>query len=404
MSRLVVALMLFVVACDGSNADPSPTGDAADTTGTTLAGAATTTTAPTTEPPAPLEGLALETIAEDLGQPTVVASAPGDDRLFVAERIGRIRVIEDGNLVETSYLNLADRVQSNGIEQGLLGLTFHPTDETRLFVYYTGTEGRRTLSEFTIEGGIPDPDSEIELFSHPQPPDSVDIRHYGGHLMFGPEGYLYVSLGDGADARGQGQDPSTVFGTIVRLDVDSGRPYGIPADNPFVDGGGAPEVWVYGLRNPWRFSIDFEENLVYIADVGQEDWEEVNVLSLDEGGANMGWPSTEGNHCFLDPDCDLDEFVGPVLEYGHDEGCSITGGHVYRGGAIPELVGHYFYGDWCEGWVRSFRYADGSVTEEQDWSEDLNGAGQVNAFGLGPDGELYIANFEGQVLQIVPVR
>jgi len=400
---LSVALVLAVAACNGSGSEPAPGNTVTDTAPTETA-VASTTAPPTTPAPEPLQGLELETVAEDLGQPTAITTAPGRDRLYVAERIGRIRVIEDGDLLETSFLNITDRVQSDGIEQGLLGVAFHPTDESQMFVYYIGTEGRRTLSEFTVESGRADPNSERELFSHPQPPDSVDIRHYGGQLLFGPDGYLYVSLGDGADARGQGQDPDTVFGTILRLDVDSGSPYGVPPDNPFVQGGGAPEVWLYGLRNPWRFSIDGEEDLIYIADVGQAEWEEVNVLSLNDGGANLGWPSMEGNHCFLDSDCDPDSFVGPMLEYGHDDGCSVTGGHVYRGVAIPELAGHYFYADWCGGWVRSFRYADGEVTEEQDWSDDLTEPGQVNAFGEGPSGELYIANFEGQVLQIVPVR
>ncbi len=394
-------LALSVAACNGSGSGQAPEDTGADPAGTETNAAPTT--APQTTPPEPLRGLALETVAENLDQPTVITTAPGGDRLFVAERIGRIRVIEDGELLETSFLNLTDRVQSDGIEPGLLGVVFHPTDESRLFVYYVGAEGKRTLSEYTVESGRADPDSEMELFSHPQPPDSVELRHYGGQLVFGPDGYLYVSLGDGADAEAQGQDPNTVFGTILRLDVDSGSPYGIPPDNPFVEGGGAPEVWVYGLRNPWRFSIDASDDLVYVADVGQE-WEEVNVLSLDDGGANLGWPSMEGNHCFLDSECDPDSFVGPVLEYGHDDGCSVTGGHVYRGGRIPELVGHYFYGDPCGGWVHSFRYAEGEVTEERNWSGDLTGAGQVNAFGVGPSGELFIANLEGQVFQIKPVR
>lgn len=387
-------LALSVAACNGSSSDPAP-GD----TGTAIA---VSTAAPPTTPPEPLHGLALKTVAENLGAPTAIVTSPGSDRLFVAERIGRIRVIEDGKLLETSFLNIADRVQSDEVEPGLLGVVFHP-DGSRLFVYYVGAEGRRTLSEFTVESRRADPNSERVLFSHPQPPDSADIRNYGGQLLFGPDGYLYVSLGDGADARGQGQDPYTVFGTILRLDVDSGSPYGIPPDNPFVEGGGGPEVWVYGLRNPWRFSIDADEGLVYIADAGQE-WEEVNVLSLDDGGANLGWPSMEGDHCYLESDCEPASFLGPVLEYGHDDGCSVTGGYVYRGEAIPELAGHYFYGDRCGGWVRSFLYADGEVTEEQNWSGDLSGSGQVNAFGVAPSGELLIANLEGQVFQIVPVR
>ncbi len=362
------------------------------------------------DPSAPLQGLAVEVIATGLHQPTVVTAPAGDLRLFVVERQGVIRVVDEaGRLLEDAFLDLRDRVGANGIEQGLLGLAFHPeySSNGRFFVYYTDAGGRRQLSEFALsdDPNRGDGDSEIVLIELEQPPDSTDIRHYAGALTFGPEGHLYVSLGDGADARNQGQNPDTMFGTIVRLDVDAGDPYAIPADNPFVDGGGAAEVWAYGLRNPWRFAIDAQERLMYIADVGQQRWEEVNVVGLDEGaGSNFGWFTTEGAHCFSPSECDMTGLVLPVLEYNHDEGCSITGGYVYRGEAIPELDGHYFYADWCGLWVRSFRYENGTVTEEQDWSDDLTEAGQVNTFGLDGAGEMYIANFEGTVMRIVPVR
>lgn len=382
--------------------DPPPTSSTS-----TSSSSITTTPAPSTTPVPttttttlpPLHGLAFETVATGLAQPTVVTHAPGDQRLFVVERTGVIRLVEPATgLVEEAFLDLSDRVGSNGIEQGMLGLAFHPADPGRFFVYYVDTDGRRTLSEFPE----PTPDSERLLFAHPQPPGSVDIRHYGGHLEFGPDGYLYVSLGDGADAGNEGQNPDSIFGTILRLDVD-GDPYAIPSGNPFPDGD-APEVWAYGLRNPWRFTIDDTDRLIYIADVGQERWEEVSVLSLDDGGANLGWPVMEGDHCFSRSDCDPDEFTTPALEYGHDEGCSITGGHVYRGEAIPELQGHYFYGDWCGGWIRSFRMEDREAVDSQDWTADLEGVGQPNAFGLDAAGEMYVANYEGEVLTIVPVR
>jgi glucose/arabinose dehydrogenase len=373
---------------------------------------APTTTIPpttaTTEPPPPLEGLALEPVASGLAQPTVVTSPSDDGRLFIVERTGVIRLVDEhGALAAQPYLDISDHVTSGGIEQGMLGLAFHPQFSVngRFYVYYVNEAGQRTLSEVTASAeASADPATERVLFSLPQPPGSVDIRHYGGMLMFGPDGYLYVSLGDGADARGQGQDPGTVFGSVLRLDIDDGDPYAIPSDNPFANGGGAPEVWLFGLRNPWRFTIDAVDGLVYVADVGQETWEEINVVPLDGGGANFGWPDSEGNHCFLDSGCDLSAFTTPILEYGHDEGCSITGGHVYRGDAIPELAGHYFYGDWCGGWVRSFRYADGAVTDEQDWSQDLAGVGQPNGFGLDASGELYVASYGGDVFKIVPVR
>lgn len=362
-------------------------------------------------PDEPLQALAVEVIATDLAQPTFVVTAPGDDRLFVTERVGRIKVIDDAGVQATSWMNITDNVLANGIEQGLLGLAFHPEYATngRFFVYYTNKSAQRTLSEFRgnfIEG---DSASERVLFSLSQPPDSVDIRHYGGMLQFAPDGLLFVSLGDGADARRQGQDSDTLFGTILRIDVDQGDPYAVPADNPFVSGGGAPEVFAFGLRNPWRFWIDPFDNNMYIADVGQGDWEEIDVISItDGGGANLGWSDMEGTHCFHVSDCDINNYVAPVLEYPHGDGregdCSVTGGPVYRGRAIPELDGHYFYADWCAGWVRSFAYVDGTLTDERDWQADLGPITQINAMGTDADGEIIIVTFAGRVLRLVPRR
>lgn len=381
-------------------AAPSSTAAAPSTTRTTAA--PTTTTVPTTTTTLePLQGLALEPVAAGLAQPTAVVAA--GDRMLIVERTGRIRVVDAGGLAEEPFLDISADVTSNGIEQGMLGLALHPdfASNGRFFVYYVDPDGHRRLSEFHASGDTADPGSERVLFALPQPPGSVDIRHYGGMLMFGPDGYLYAGLGEGADARGQGQNRDTVFGTILRLDVDGPEPYGIPADNPFAEGG-APEVWAYGLRNPWRFTIDAADGLMYIADVGQETWEEINVVSLGDGGANLGWPDSEGNHCFLDSDCDLATFVTPAVEYSHDEGCSVTGGHVYRGQRIPELAGHYFYSDWCRGWVRTFRYEGGQATDLAEWP-DLE-PGQVNTFGVDSDGEMYVAAYSGEVYRIVPLR
>jgi hypothetical protein len=300
-------------------------------------------------------------------------------------------------------------VLANGIEQGLLGLAFHPDygSNGRYFVYYTGRDGQRQLSEFQVSISDPNlssPETEKVLFEFDQPPDATDIRHYAGQLGFGPDGYLWVSLGDGADSRAQGQDPNTLFGTVSRIDVDNGDPYAIPPENPFVDGGGAPEVWAYGLRNPWRFSIDPVDRLIYIADVGHADQEEINVLPIDEGGFNLGWSDVEGTRCFHVQDCDLSAYTAPTITYTHEDGCSVTGGHVYRGSAIPELVGTYFYSDWCSQWIKSFKYVDGQVTEERDWTEELGQIGQINSFGLGGDGELYLVTHEGVVAQFVGDR
>jgi hypothetical protein len=384
-----------------------------DTSGTTIpAGASTTSTGDTgtTGNVAPLVGVRLETIAQDFRQPTVLTAPVGDDRLFVAQRVGVIRILDANNeMLEPAFLDISDRVLANGIEQGLLGLAFHPEYATngRYFVYFTDRDGRRQLSEFQVSVSDPNlssPDTERVLFELDQPEDATDIRHYAGQLGFGPDGYLWVSLGDGADSRDQGQDPNTMFATVSRIDVDSGDPYGIPPENPFVGGGGAPEVWAYGLRNPWRFSIDPVDGLIYIADVGHADQEEINVLPIDEGGFNLGWSDVEGTRCFHVQDCDLANYTAPAITYSHADGCSVTGGYVYRGSEIPELVGTYFYSDWCSQWIKSFKFVNGQVTEETDWSADLGQIGQINSFGLGGDGEMYAVTHDGVVAKFVADR
>jgi glucose/arabinose dehydrogenase len=344
-------------------------------------------------------------VAPGLAQPVFVTSAPGDPRLFVLERTGVVRTIgPDATVTAEPYLDLRDVVGSSSIEQGLLGLAFHPGFEEngRLFVYYTLPSDDSRLVEFAAAPGATTVDASTGrvVLEVEQPAE----RHNGGMIVFDPEGLLYLSLGDGGSGGEHGQRTDTVLGSILRLDVDRGDPYAIPAGNPFAAGGGAPEIWAYGMRNPWRFTIDPIDRLVYVGDVGQEDREEIDVLSLDGGaGSNLGWRVMEGSRCFAGP-CDPAGFVLPVVEYGHDEGCSVTGGHVYRGAAIPELDGHYFYADWCRGWVRSFRYAGGAAVDQTDWSADLEGIGQVNGWGIGPDGELYAATWGGTVVRLVAVR
>jgi len=391
----------------GSTTAPSDTASTVPGSLTTVPGATSSTAS---NLPA-LQGVRLETLAQDLRQPTVLTSPPGDDRLFVVERVGVIRILDaNRELLGPAFIDLTDRVLANGIEQGLLGLAFHPdyANNGRFFVYYTDQGGRRQLSEFQVSVSDPNlasPDTERVLVELEQPPDATDIRHYAGQLAFGPDGYLWMAMGDGADSRDQGQDPNTMFGAISRIDVDGGDPYGIPPENPFVGGGGAGEVWAYGLRNPWRFSIDSGDGLIYIADVGHADQEEINVLPIDEGGFNLGWSDVEGTRCFHVQDCDLANYTAPVITYSHEEGCSVTGGYVYRGTEIPELAGTYFYRDWCSQWIRSFKYAGGQVTEERDWSADLGQLGQINTFGVDASGELYLATHnEGIVARFVADR
>jgi glucose/arabinose dehydrogenase len=390
-----------------TTSSPGPT-ETTSPVGSTTSPVADSTVPTTTLPP--LQQIRLEIVAEGIDQPTVITAPADDDRLFVAQRLGVIRILDaDRKTLDPAFLDISDRVGANGIEQGLLGLTFHPdySSNGRFFVYYTDRDGRRQLSEFRVSASDPNlalPETERVLLELEQPAGSVDIRHYAGQLAFGPEGYLWISLGDGADSRDQGQDPNTLFGTVSRIDVDDGDPYGIPPENPFTNGGGAPEVWAYGLRNPWRFSIDPVDRLIYLADVGQSDQEEVDILSIDGGGFNLGWSDVEGTRCFHLSNCDLSDYTSPVITYTHDDGCSVTGGYVYRGSEIPEIDGTYFYSDWCSQWIRSFRYVDGRVTDERDWSGDLGLIGQINSFGQGGDGELYAVTHEGVVARFVADR
>ena len=423
LAVLLVGLIFFrSSATDGSGTDPTIPLAAGSTTTTSqgLTGTtgdadsdnSTTTTPGTTEASLdPLVRMQLELVFDGFRQPTVLTAPVEDDRLFVAQRIGVIRILDEGReMLDPAFLDLTDRVLAGGIEQGLLGLAFHPdyANNGKFYVYYTDKGGRRQLSEFRVTVSDPsraDVESEKVIFEFEQPPDASDIRHYGGNTAFGPDGYLWVSLGDGADSRDQGQDPFTFFGSVVRLDVDSGDPYEVPSVNPFIEGGGTPEVWAYGLRNPWRFSIDPVDRMIYIADVGHADQEEINVLPIDEGGFNLGWSDMEGTRCFHKQDCSADDYTSPALTYSHEDGLSVTGGFVYRGDEIPELHGTYFYSDWVGQWTRSFKFVDGQVTEEKDWTEELGGAvGQPNTYGLDGHGELYLLTYDGQVYKFSAIR
>lgn len=405
---VLFGLVVFVVGCTlaptaTTSTLPSTTVTPTTTAAPTTTRAPTTTTdAPTTTTLAPLQALELDLVSEGLTQPIMLVSPPNDPRRFVAERTGVISILdEEGQAIDDPFLDLRDRVNSGGIEQGLLGLVFHPdySSNGRFFVYYYRQGVEQTqLSEFVV-GGDPDhadPSSERPLLAIDKPTG----RHNGGMLTFGPDGYLWMSLGEGGAASVNSQDPNRLLSSILRLDVDSGDPYAIPDDNPYVAGGGAPEVWAKGLRNPWRFSID--DGLIYIGDVGHSDYEEIDVVSLAGAPYNFGWLRMEGNHCFQ-RGCDAvaENLTLPVVEYTHSEGCSVTGGFVYRGAAIPELTGHYFYSDWCGEWVRSFLFLNGEVTDHQTRFE---GVGQVNSFGLDSDGELYILTYEGAVQKLVSIR
>jgi len=410
MRRFLVVVALATGACAPPDSVPTtspvpvvssstPVGPITEPTTATT----TSTTTSTTTTLRPLRGLRLEVVAEGLGQLTFVTSRPGDGKLLAVQRDGKVLVIDnDGDRQEEFFLDISDRVSSGGIEQGLLAMAFHPrfADNGRVFVYYVDREANSRLVEFTAADGRVDPGSEKLLIAF----DQFVERHYGGMLQFGPDGYLWSSHGEGGKASLHAQNTDSLLGSILRIDVDGGDPYAIPADNPFASGGGAGEVWAKGLRNPWRFAIDSESRLVYIADVGHSEWEEVNVVSIDQGGYNFGWLPMEGTRCFERRKCDPEGKVLPVLEYPHSEGCSVTGGYVYRGAAIPELTGHYFYSDWCTGWLRSLVFDGSKVVETFEWTDDVGPFGQANSFGVDPNGELLIATHEGRLLRIVPER
>lgn len=345
------------------------------------------------------DAIELTRVADGLDGPLHLSAPAGDPRLFVVEQPGRIRIIADGRLLERPFLDIAARVRSGG-ERGLLSVAFHPryAENGRFFVNYTDRDGDTRIAEFRVSADPDraDPDSERLLLAVEQP----YANHNGGHVLFGPDGRLYAGMGDGGaanDPHGHGRNPNTLLGAILRIDVDAGEPYAIPPDNPWAKGGGRPEIWAIGARNPWRMWFDAPESLLYVADVGQNRWEEVHVAPAAAAGLDYGWNVMEGRHCFRGAGCDTAGLHLPVLEYGHDEGCSITGGIVYRGRAVPGLEGHYLYADYCRGWIRSFRYAGGRAVDRRKLARDV---GSIASFGEGADREAYVVTLEGAVYRI----
>lgn len=354
----------------------------------------------------------LETVVGGLDNPLYVTHAgDGSGRLFVLEQSGRIWIVQDDILQNTPFIDLSNIVSQDILfgysERGLLGIAFHPNyEENGLFyVNYTDQEGTTRIVSYSVSADDPnlaDPSSARELLSIGQPYPN----HNGGHMDFGPDGYLYISVGDGGlrdDPLNAGQDPATLLGTILRIDVDDfdfDRPYGIPSDNPFtVNPNLALEVWSWGLRNVWRFSFDRATGDLYMGDVGQNQWEEINFQPADSpGGENYGWKAFEANLRYLGPD-PVTDVVMPVAYYDHSEGCSITGGYVYRGEAIPELQGAYLYSDYCSGnlWA-AYRNTD------MEWEFGLvaRTGRSVSSFGEDEAGELYLVDYSGSVLRFVP--
>jgi len=346
----------------------------------------------------------LPVVTSGLSSPVLVTHA-GDARLFVVEQAGRIRIVQGGALLATPFLDISGPVLDGG-ERGLLGLAFHPqyAANGRLFVFYTRDDGDLQISEFRRSAGdanLADPGSErgILRIEH-----TANTNHNGGMLAFGPDGMLYVATGDGGgagDPLGSGQDASSRLGKILRIDVDPANPsdpYDVPPDNPFVGAAGDDLVWSLGLRNPWRFSFDRTTGDLWIGDVGQGSWEEIDRATAAAGrgrGVNFGWNVAEGSHCYNAASCDQAGLTLPLAEYAHGSGdCSVTGGHVYRGSASPALAGLYLFGDFCSGRIRSV-VAGGSASQQPTLL--LATAAHISSFGEDAAGELYVVDHGGAI-------
>lgn len=407
MKRYLILLVLPALACSvlSTPLPPAPTSVPATQTSaspTTIPTTSEPTTAPDTDTPLPPtattfpdpSGYVWRQVITGLQRP-VDLRADGSGRLFVVEKAGRIRIIQDGQLLQNPFLDITDRVGSRGNEQGLLGLVFHPqyAQNGRFFVNYTDKNGNTVIARFQVSSdpNVADTNSEVKLLGVDQPFQN----HNGGSLAFGPDGYLYAGLGDGGSAGdpfGNGQNTKTLLGKILRLDVDHGDPYSIPADNPFGN-----EIWDYGFRNPWRISFDKSANDLYIGDVGQNTWEEIDFLPAgSSGGLNFGWNKFEGNHPYSGNASDAG-LIFPVAEYSHQEGgCSVTGGYVYRG-SMPEWNGVYLYGDYCTGYIWGLIKADNVWQSQLLFDVDAN----ITSFGQDEAGEIYLLGDAGQVYKLV---
>ena len=407
-------LSVVLAACDsGQNSAPVASASARASTAPSTAGsAAPTQTAAGTggSPSAPASSapfdparvaVAVEPAVDGFDAPLAITNAgDGSNRIFVAQQGGQIRIVRDGALVPEPFLDIADRI-SRGGERGLLGVAFHPDypGDPRIFVHYTDQQGDTRVSSFRVPADTPDradAASEQLILTVNQP----FANHNGGALAFGSDGFLAIALGDGGgggDPEDNAQNLRTHLGKILRIDVDEGnadRAYGVPADNPWAAGqdGNLPEIWLTGLRNPWRLSVDRATGDLWIGDVGQNKWEEIDVQRAGQpGGTNFGWNRTEGNHCFRNA-CEDPGLQPPVTEYGREGGCTVIGGYVYRGTAQTALVGGYVFGDYCSGLL----WAIDPATDEFRTPTVVGemGAG-LSAFGEDEAGELYAADLNG---------
>ena len=378
-------------------------------THTPAAVASVGTTPDTTPPLGPVSGappgqadplgvkLDFQPLPAQLEQPVHITHAgDGSGRLFVVEKRGRILVLRDGVTLPAPFLDISPLVNSSGSEQGLLSVAFHPryVENGRFFVGYTARGGDQVVASYqaSSDPNVADPASAKELLRMEDPAPN----HNGGLGLFGPDGYLWIGTGDGGGAGDRyrnGQNRQTLLGKMLRIDVDNGDPYAIPPDNPFVGAADTrPEIWAIGLRNPWRYSFDRATGDFYIADVGQNAWEEINLQRAgSRGGQNYGWPHMEARHCYpAGSRCDATAFEQPVAEYGSDLGCTVIGGHVYRGSGFPQLAGLYLFADFCSG-----RFWSLDEPSAGDWRmlELTRSPLRITSFGEDESGELYVTSF-----------
>jgi len=367
-------------------------------------------------------------IASGFDQPLYIKNYPkNNDLLLILEQDGIIKIVNNKQKQELPFLNISDRVHQTWYpadERGLLGLTFDPNfnNNNNFYLNYVNQDGYTTISRFKTKNGLGDPNSEEILLQFEQP----YMNHNGGFLEFSPDGYLYISIGDGGsagDPEKRAQDLSNLFGTIIRIDVSTDSGYNIPQDNPFFNQKNIQnEIWHYGLRNVWRFSFDKENGDLYMGDVGQDEWEEIDYQPYDSpGGLNFGWNIMEGNHCYggNNKDCDSKEMTKPIFEYPNDanyaktivgwdqpdmHGCSVTGGYIYRGKNKPDLYGRYFFGDYCTGKVWSLTNNNGTTTLINHTDELLKAMNKtefyLSSFGEDEEGELYLIDYSGDIYSI----
>lgn len=359
-------------------------------------------------PPKTQVEVSLASVATGFTNPVDIENAAdGSNRLFVVEQAGTIRIIQNGNVVPTPFLDITSKVTSGG-ETGLLGLTFHPnfSSNPRFYLNYTRTNSgqlQTVIAEYKVNTGnanLADASTEGILLTVNQP----FPNHKAGQLAFGSDGYLYFGLGDGGsggDPNGNGQNLQALLGKMLRIDVDhtaGAKPYAIPADNPFANGGGLPEIWAYGLRNPWRFSFDSPTGRLFVADVGQDAYEEIDIITK---GANYGWNVMEGSHCYNPPTgCNMAGLTLPIFDYSHSDGVTVIGGFVYRGTLLTGLQTAYIFGDFSNGKIWMLQESSGTWTRTQ---LVLSGRA-ISSFGRDEAGELYVADYTaGTILELRPL-